>query len=268
MASRTLPRSLPLPRLPARARKVRFYVVYVVTILVLWEGIVRLFGLRPFLLPGPFLVAESAWQFAGLLLTSTWVTLYESIVGFVFAAIVGILLAVGIAYSRLIDSIAMTALVGINAAPKVAVAPIFIIWLGTGESSKIALSFLISFFPVTVNAVRGFSSAPNELINLYRLMQATPLQVFRKVRLPNALPAIFDGFKIALPIAMVGAVSAEFLAAQEGIGYRIRLAIANFNAPFVWAGVILIAIEAILLFQVLITIERRVLFWLPTREKS
>jgi NitT/TauT family transport system permease protein len=99
-------------------------------------------------------------------------------------------------------------------------------------------------------------------------MQATPLQVFRKVRFPNALPAIFDGFKIALPISMVGAVSAEFLAAQEGIGYRIRLAIANFNSPFVWAGVILVAIEAILLFQILITLERRILFWLPTREKS
>jgi NitT/TauT family transport system permease protein len=239
----------------------------VATIVVLWESIVRLLGLRPFLLPGPFLVAEEAWQFAGLLLTSTWVTLYESLVGFVLAAVVGILLAVGIAYSRAIDSIVMTALVGINAAPKVAVAPIFIIWLGTGESSKIALSFLISFFPITVNAVRGFSSAPNELLNLYKLMHATSLQVFRKVRFPNALPAIFDGFKIALPISMVGAVSAEFLAAQEGIGYRIRLAIANFNSPFVWAGVILVAIEAILLYQILITLERRILFWLPTREK-
>jgi len=268
MATRMLPRWLPLPSLPARVRKVRFYVLYVVTILVVWEGIVRLLGLRPFLLPGPFLVAEEAWQFAGLLLSSTWVTLYESLVGFALAAVVGIVLAVGIAYSRVIDSLVMTALVGINAAPKVAVAPIFIIWLGTGESSKIALSFLISFFPITVNAVRGFMSAPNELINLYRLMHATPLQVFRKVRLPNALPAIFDGFKIALPISMVGAVSAEFLAAQEGIGYRIRLAIANFNSPFVWAGVILVAIEAILLFQILITIERRVLFWLPAREQS
>jgi len=268
MATRTVRPSLALPRLPARARKIRFYIIYIVTVLVLWEGIVRLLGLRPFLLPGPLLVAESGWQFAGLLLTSTWVTLYESIVGFAVGAVVGILLAVGISYSRMIDSIAMTALVGINAAPKVAVAPIFIIWLGTGESSKIALSFLISFFPITVNAVRGFSSAPNELLNLYRLMQATPFQVFRKVRLPNALPAIFDGFKIALPIAMVGAVSAEFLAAQEGIGYRIRLAIANFNAPFVWAGVILIAVEAILLFQILITVERRVLFWLPAREQS
>jgi NitT/TauT family transport system permease protein len=268
VATRSLPRrSLQLPTLPARVRKVRFYVVYIVTVLLLWEGTVRLLGLRPFLLPGPLLVAEEAWRFAGLLLSSTWVTLYESLVGFVVAAFVGILLAVGIAYSRVVDSVVMTALVGINAAPKVAVAPIFIIWLGTGEMSKIALAFLISFFPITVNAVRGFSSAPIELLNLYQLMRATPLQVFRKVRFPNALPAIFDGFKIALPIAMVGAVSAEFLAAREGIGYRIRLAIANFNSPFVWAGVILIALEAILLFQILIAIERRVLFWLPTREE-
>jgi NitT/TauT family transport system permease protein len=268
MATRSLPRrSLPLPHLPNRVRKALFYLLYIVVILAIWDGFVRVFGIRPFLLPGPLLVAEEAYQFAGLLLSSTAVTLYEALIGFAIAAVIGIVIAVGIAYSRVIDSLVMTALVGINAAPKVAVAPILIIWLGTGVDSKIALAFLISFFPITVNAVRGFSSAPNDLINLYRIMRATPLQVFRKVRLPHALPAIFDGFKIALPIAMVGAVSGEFLAAREGIGYRIRLAIANFNSPFVWAGVILIAIEAILLFQILIVIERRVLFWLPSREK-
>ena len=107
MATKTARRSLSLPSLPNRLRKVRFYVLYVTAIVVLWEGIVRLLGLRPFLLPGPFLVAEEAWQFAGLLLTSTWVTLYESLVGFVLAAVVGILLAVGIAYSRAIDSIVL-----------------------------------------------------------------------------------------------------------------------------------------------------------------
>jgi NitT/TauT family transport system permease protein len=212
-------------------------------------------------------VLSEAIDFWGVLLQASVITLGEALIGFGLAAVVGIGLALLIAYSQPIGTVVMTSLVAFNATPKVAVAPILIIWLGLGFESKIALAFLLSFFPIVVNAARGFAEVQNDLLNLYRLMRATSMQMFRKVRVPSALPAIFDGLKIALPISMVGAVAGEFVAARDGLGFHIKLAYANFNAPFVFAAVILIAIQATILFQILVKIENRVLYWRPTREK-
>ena len=181
----------------------------------------------------------------------------EAAIGFLIAAVVGIGLALIITYSASAGSAMMNSLVAVNATPKVAVALTSIIWLGLGMESKIALAFLLSFFPIVVNAVRGFADVPHDLLNLYRLMHATPTQVFRKVRLPSALPAIFDGFKIALPVALIGAVAGEFVAARSGLGFQIVLAYGNFNSALVFAAVITIALEATLLFQVLILVEDR-----------
>jgi NitT/TauT family transport system permease protein len=208
-----------------------------------------------------------AGKFWNLLLTSSLITLVEAALGFVIAALVGIGLALVITYSSSAGAIIMNTLVGVNATPKVAVAPILIIWLGLGIESKVALAFLLSFFPIVVNAARGFADVPVDLMNLYRLMHATPWQIFRKVRMPSAMPAIFDGFKIALPIAMVGAVAGEFVASRQGLGYQIVLAFSNFNSALVFAAVIVIAVEATILFQVLIAIEDRVLFWKPSKER-
>jgi NitT/TauT family transport system permease protein len=254
------------PRGRRRVRKTLFYLAYVAVLLIAWEGFVRIFGISRLLLPAPSLVASEAIEFGDLIITSSAITLVEAAIGFVIAAVVGIGLALVITYSTIAGTLIMTSLVAVNATPKVAVAPILVIWLGLGLESKIALAFLLSFFPIVVNAIRGFADVPNDLINLYRLMQAKPLQLFTKVRLPSALPAIFDGFKIALPIAMIGAVAGEFVAARQGLGYQIVLAFSNFNAPLVFAAVITIAVEATILFQILVFIENRLLFWRPSKE--
>jgi NitT/TauT family transport system permease protein len=250
-----------------RWRRVLFYTGYVAILLIAWELLVRLLDIGPLVLPPPSAVFLEAIDFWGLLLRASAITLGEALIGFTIAAVVGIGLALLIAYSQTVGTIIMTSLVAFNATPKVAVAPILIIWLGLGLESKIALAFLLSFFPIVVNAARGFAEVQNDLLNLYRLMRATSMQLFLKVRVPSALPAIFDGLKIALPISMVGAVAGEFVAARDGLGFHIVLAYANFNAPFVFAAVIVIAIEATILFQILVRIENRVLYWRPSREK-
>jgi NitT/TauT family transport system permease protein len=250
-----------------RLRTGAFNIGYLVALIVIWELLVRALDVGILLLPPPSRVATEAVEFANLLVTSSMITLLEAAFGFVLAAVVGIGLALIITYSATVGGVIMTSLVAINATPKVAVAPILVIWLGLGIESKVALAFLLSFFPIVVNSVRGFADVPVDLMNLYRLMQATSFQVFRKVRLPSALPAIFDGFKIALPIAMIGAVAGEFVAARSGLGYQIVLAFANFNSALVFAAVILLAIEASILFQILLIIEDRVLYWRPSKQK-
>jgi NitT/TauT family transport system permease protein len=250
-----------------RARKLILNLAYVAAILISWEVLVRALNIGKLLLPPPSAVAGQAAKFAGLLASSSAVTLTEAAVGFLFAVVVGIGLALLITYSTGIGSVIMTTLVGINATPKVAVAPILVIWLGLGIESKIALAFLLAFFPIVVNSVRGFADVPVDLLNLYRLIHATPLQVFRKVRLPSALPSIFDGFKIALPVSLIGAVAGEFVAARQGVGYQIVLAYANFNSALVFASVITIAVLATILFQILVVVEDRVLFWRPSKQR-
>lgn len=243
-----------------------FNLAYVIAIIVAWELLVAALDINRLLLPPPTAIAREASEFAGLIASSTVITLVEALVGFVIAGVVGVGLAIVIVYSSLLRNVVLSTIVAINATPKVAVAPILVIWLGLGMESKIATAFLLSFFPIVINAVRGLADVPHDLLNLYRLMRATPLQVFTKVRLPSAMPALFDGFKIALPIALIGAVAGEFVAARQGIGYQILLAYANFNSALVFAAVITIAVVATILFQVLVLIEDRVLHWRPSRQ--
>jgi NitT/TauT family transport system permease protein len=259
------------PGLPAFSSLGRFRgwagkILYIVLLLVGWKALVTGLRINPLLFPPPEKVFEEWLEFANLILYSCGITMVSAVVGFVIATLVGIGLAVAVVYSPPLRAVILSSVVAINATPKVAVTPILVIWLGIGLESKVALAFLLSFFPVLINAVRGLSDIPNDLLNLYRLMQATPLQVFRKVRLPSALPGIFDGLKIALPISMIGAVAAEFVAARQGIGYQIVIAYANFNSEFVFAAVITVAILATLIFQALLIVEDRILFWRPSKQ--
>ena len=241
-------------------------ILYVGGLLLIWELAVRAFNITSLLLPSPTAVGAEAVRFGGLILSSSWITLVEAMIGFVLAVLIGVGLALVVVYAPPIRSIVLSSIVAVNATPKIAVAPILIIWLGLGMESKIALAFLLSFFPIVINAIRGLADVPHDLLNLYRLMRATPLQVFTKVRMPSATPALFDGMKIALPISMIGAVAGEFVAARQGIGYQIVIAYSNFNSELVFASVITVAILATVLFQVLVYVEDRVLHWRPSKQ--
>ena len=229
-----------------------------------WELFVRVSGIRPYLLPTPSAVfLETADSFQ-VLVDNMWVTLFESLAGLALAAVVGVALAILLVYIPLLRGVVMPYLVAFNAVPKVAFAPLLIIWLGLGIQSKIALSFLIAFFPIVVNTATGLYEIEPNLINLTRLMKAKKSQQFRKIRIPHSLPGMFDGLKIALPIAIIGAIVAEFVASSEGLGHLIVAAGVQLNTELIFAAVLVIAVFSMILYALLAWVEKRVLRWRPS----
>jgi NitT/TauT family transport system permease protein len=244
--------------------KIAAHTIALVVIFGAWEALVRIFGIRSYLLPTPSAVAVETVNSFPILLNHTWITLFESLAGFAIAAIVGVALAVLLVYVPLLRGVVMPYLVAFNAVPKVAFAPLLIIWLGLGIESKIALSFMIAFFPIVVNTATGMYEIEPNLINLTRLMKAKKRQQFLKIRIPHSLPAMFDGFKIALPLAIIGAIVAEFVASREGLGYLIVAAGVQTNTVLVFAAILMIVAFSLILFAMLSRLERGVLRWRPS----
>jgi NitT/TauT family transport system permease protein len=253
-------------RLLGALRKLVGATVYIAILILIWHAAVQVFQIRPYLIPAPLGVGEALADSSSFMVRHTLITLFEALVGFGLAAAVGILLAVVIVYAPVVRSFLLPTLVAINATPKVAIAPVLVIWLGFGLESKYAMAFLLSFFPIVINTARGLADVPPELLNFFRLMRASGYQTFVKARLPNSLPLMFDGFKIALPIAVIGAIIGEFVAAREGIGFQIMRAYSKLNTELVFGMVITVAVISTLLFQLLVWFERRVLAWRPTSE--
>jgi NitT/TauT family transport system permease protein len=237
--------------------------VYVVAVVALWWAVVDLFAVSPLILPSPPGVWQAATDNAALLVASTAITLGEALLGFGTALVIGVAIAVAIVSSRLASRLILPALVALNSAPKVVIAPVLVIWLGFGIASKIGMALLLCFFPIVINAVQGLSEVEPDLIDLYRLMQASRWVILRKVRLPNAVPYILSGLKIALPLAIIGAVIGEFVAARQGVGYQIMMAYSNFKTELVFAAVILVSFASVALFQILQWIEQRIMAWRP-----
>uniref|UniRef100_UPI003564E2D6 ABC transporter permease n=1 Tax=Roseovarius sp. TaxID=1486281 RepID=UPI003564E2D6 len=169
-------------------------------------------------------------------------TLYTTMLGFGLALLLGVLAAVGIVYSKFLENTLYTLLVSLNSIPKIALAPLFIIWMGTGTASKVAVAFLIALFAIVIDAVLGLKSVNPDALDLFRTMKARPLQVLFKVRFPNALPHIFAGMKVAISLALVGAIAGEFVASQEGLGYVILSAQGMFQTDRVFASILLLGL--------------------------
>jgi NitT/TauT family transport system permease protein len=152
-------------------------------------------------------------------------------------------------------------LVSLNSIPKIALAPLFIIWMGTGTSSKVAISMLIALFAIVIDTVLGLRSVDPDVLELTKSMKATPLQVLWKVRFPTALPAMFAGMKVAISLALVGAIAGEFVASQVGLGYAILTAQGMFQITSVFASIVLLGIIGTLLFYLMNLIERWLVPW-------
>jgi NitT/TauT family transport system permease protein len=155
--------------------------------------------------------------------------------GFLLALLIGVAAAIGIVYSKVLENTLYTLLVSLNSIPKIALAPLFIIWMGTGTSSKVAISMLIALFAIVIDTVLGLRSVDPDVLELTKSMKATPLQVLWKVRFPTALPAMFAGMKVAISLALVGAIAGEFVASQVGLGYAILTAQGMFQITSVFA---------------------------------
>jgi NitT/TauT family transport system permease protein len=214
----------------------------VVAVLVLWEIVVIVFGIREIILPRPSKILSVMIEEWALLIRNMWVTLYEILVGFALSVIVGIALAVAIVHSKILEKTLYPLIVAFQNVPRVAVGPLLVIWLGSGIASKSILVLLVCFFPIVVNTATGLKDVRQEMINLLLALRASKSQIFWKVRLPNAFPYILSGMKIAITLAVIGAIIGEFIAAEQGLGLIIMVATAGLNTPLVMAAIAILVI--------------------------
>lgn len=236
------------------------YSALLVTVVLIgaWQILVPLSGLSEFVLPTPLAIAKRIVHDLPLLSAHTYVTLLEVIFGFTLGALIGIPLALSIFYSRAFERAIYPILVGLQTVPKVSLAPILVLYLGYGWAPKIVLAFMISFFPIVISTVVGLQSLDKNLVNLVRSMGANEWQIFFKLRLPAALPNIFAGFKVAISLAVIGAVIGEYVAAERGLGYLQLQANSQFDTTLNFATVVTISALGVMLYFVIDIIESRV----------
>jgi len=235
--------------------------VATLVLFVAWEAAARLGGISPFLLPAPSEVLITTVTQFPLLAHMSVVTAAEFLLGFALGVLIGLPLGALIVYAKPVELAFYPLLVAFQTIPKAAVAPIFIVWLGTGITSKVLIAFAISFFPIVIDTVVGLRSAQPETIYLARSMGANALQVFWYVRFPNALPAIFGGLKVASTLAVVGAIVGEFVSADKGLGYLVLVANGELNTRLVFACVLMLTVLGIAFFFVIEVLERFVVRW-------
>jgi NitT/TauT family transport system permease protein len=235
--------------------------IFLVLLIVLWDLAIRIFRIPPYQVPAPYDVIVTLWQEWPKLLSEAWPTTQATVWGFLLSAAFGIPVAMAIAGSRTIESYVYPLLVFSQSIPKIAVAPLFVVWFGFGMLPKVLSAFLLGFFPVVVSAVQGFKSVEPDMLDLARAMEASRLQIFRMVSLPHAMPAIFSGLKVSITLAVVGAVVGEFVGSNSGIGYVLQRSIGNFELPTMFAALVVLALIGVILFWVLDVIERLAIPW-------
>jgi NitT/TauT family transport system permease protein len=235
----------------------------VAVILVAWHFYVVLLRVHIVVLPAPLQVAAAMATHTRILLDEAWVTSLECIYGFALAIGIGIPIAVVMTYSRIANLMFYPLLVASQSIPKVAVAPILLVWFGTGIESKLAMAFVIAFFPIVVDTATGLRSTSPELLELARSLQCSRLQTFFKIQLPSALPSIFSGAKIAVTLAVIGAVIGEFIGSNEGLGNLLLTANSQLNTPLVWAALIVLSVLGMILYGAVVLAEKILMPWAP-----
>jgi NitT/TauT family transport system permease protein len=189
------------------------------------------------------------------------------LVGFGLAVLLGVVLAVGIIHSAWLERTLYVLLVWLNSLPKVALAPLFVIWLGTGSASKIAVVITIAIFPIVIDSVLGLRSVDPDVIDMARAMRASQRQVLWRIRFPQALPSLFAGMKVSISLALVGTIVGEFIAGNQGLGSAILAAQSTFDTPQVFVSLIFLGILGTILFYAVDAAEARLLPWHPSHRR-
>jgi NitT/TauT family transport system permease protein len=236
-------------------------VLFLALMVVMWDLTIRVFHIPPYQIPAPKDVIETLWADGPKLLAEAVPTTMSTIWGFLLSAAFGIPIAMLIAGSRTVESYVYPLLVFSQSVPKIAIAPLFVVWFGFGMLPKVLSAFMLGFFPVVVSAVQGFKSVDPDMMDLARAMEANRMQMFRMISLPHAMPAIFAGLKVSITLAVVGAVVGEFVGSNSGIGYVLQRSIGNFELPTMFAALVILALIGVVLFWVLDVIERLSIPW-------
>lgn len=235
----------------------------VVGVLLLWHAACTVWTIAPSVLPKPMRVGEALVQHAPALFEESWVTLKATLAGFALALLLGIPLAVAVTTFRWVNLTFYPLLVGLQSVPKVALAPILLVWLGTGLSSKLALAWLVAFFPVVVDTAAGLQSTPKELLELARSLRASRWQLFRMVRFPAALPFVITGAKVAVTLSLIGVVIGEFVGAGEGLGFLLLSATSQINTALAFASLFVLSLLGMAVYFLVVLIEKALSAWLP-----
>ena len=235
--------------------------------LLVWEAAVRLFAVPAYVLPAPSVIAVDVVRNWRSLAGAATFTVQPMVLGFLVAVVAGVLIALSIAFSARVQMIAYPLLVFLQIVPKIAVAPLFIIWFGFGMIPKVLLVFLLSFFPIVVAAITAFRSIEPEIIELGRSTGAGRLRTFRMVQLPHALPALFGGFKVAAALAATAAVVAEFVASDRGLGYLLLSYNGNLDTAGSFAAIFILSALGLTLYGIVEFLEGLAVPWHVSRRR-
>lgn len=229
--------------------------------LVVWQLIVIFYQMPAYLLPTPTHIAHVFVTRLPELLHHGWVTVYEMIAGYALAVAVAIPLAIAVTSSRTFDQLVMPTMLFFQIVPKVAIAPLFLVWFGVGVTPKILVAFLISFFPIMIDAAVGLRSMSPEMHDLARSMGATRMQVFAQFRLPTSLPYLFTGLKVAATLAIAGTVVGEFVGADRGLGYLLLVTNSNLETPMMFATIVALTIIGFVSYYLVELLEGFLIPW-------
>jgi NitT/TauT family transport system permease protein len=234
-----------------------------VAFIVLWEAAVVIGDVPHYLVPSPFAVASAIWLGleSGLFIYHGFITLAATLIGFIGGAIIGFVLGVLISQVAILDRLIYPYVVAFQTVPKVAIAPLVVIWFGFGIGSKIAMALMICFFPVVVNTIEGLHSVKPERIMLLRSYSASRVDIFRFVQLPAALPFIFAGLDVGIVLAVIGTVVGEFVGSVEGLGYILLKFNHEIRIDGVFASIVVLSLMGVGLHAILRLIQRHVVFW-------
>ncbi len=249
------------PLLRERALNILLPVFAMIAVLALWSAAVSVFEIPDYLLPAPLDVVRRMARDWHVLARNGAYTLQSVLIGFAAGAAVGVPLAFAVVLSRSVERVTMPFLVMSQTIPKVAIAPILVVWLGFGILPKIAIVFLITFFPIVVSTVVGLKSVESDMIDLVRSMGAKTVKIMLRVRGPSALPQMFAGFKIAICLSVVGAIVGEFVGSDRGLGYLLLTSTGTLDGTLVWSALFVLIAMGMILFAIVSKLERWAIPW-------
>jgi NitT/TauT family transport system permease protein len=252
------PAEAPPRRIPRPGKEIVLSCLLLLVLLAGWELTVRVRGIPPLIVPAPTLVWESlvAHTRSGFLILHLGVTLSEILLGFLAGSLFGIGLGIGVALSPLLRGVLHPYLIASQAMPKLALAPIFVMWFGFGIFPKVLITALIAFFPLFENTVAGLNEVDSDALELFRALRASAWQTLRWLRLPNAVPFVVAGLKVAMVLSIVGAVVAEYVGANRGLGALIISSQGMLDTPLMFAVFVVLVLLGVALYQVVVLMER------------
>ena len=250
-------------QLGAHWERVVYPMVGVVLLLLVWSAVCAIWKMPSAVLPTPLEVLKALISHGPALLSEGWITFKATLYGFLLALFLGIPIAVAVSMFRWANYMFYPLLVALQSVPKVALAPILLVWLGTGIESKLAIAWLVAFFPIIVDTAAGLQSTPKELLELARSLRSSKWQTFTMVQFPAALPFVVTGAKVAVTLAVTGAVIGEFIGASEGLGFLLLSATSQINTALAFAALFALSVLGTVAYLMVVGIERLLAPWLP-----